>query len=92
MLPVQIVQNWQGADSLACDKLEPARRAGIQLVYKVHFVRAHPPMYVYHSLLDGSLTRHKLVDVDISLPFQGSNVTGSCITEELQIIYYIIFI
>ena len=27
-----IVQNWQGTDSLACDKLEPARRAGIQLV------------------------------------------------------------
>ena len=29
---LQIVQNWQGTNSLACDKLEPARRAGIQLV------------------------------------------------------------
>ena len=33
LLPVQIVENWQGTDSLACDKLEPARRAGIQLVH-----------------------------------------------------------
>ena len=32
LLPVQIVQNWQSTDSLACDKLEPARRACIQLV------------------------------------------------------------
>ena len=28
LLPVQIVQNWQFTDSLACDKLEAARRAG----------------------------------------------------------------
>ena len=32
LLPVQIFQNWQGTDSLACNKLEPAHRAGIQLV------------------------------------------------------------
>ena len=36
LLPVQIIQNWQGTDSLACDKLEPARRAGIQLVFKIN--------------------------------------------------------
>ena len=48
LLPVQIVQNWQGTDSLACDKLEPARRAGIQLV-RVNTAVTELQMFTHHA-------------------------------------------